>query len=61
MHLTQLNVHFAKYFTEDVEKFKLVKYPFNTEAPSHLANGEQQLYSYLCVAGFSAVAVIKTK
>ena len=32
MHLTQLNVHFAKYFTEDVDKFKLVKDPFNIEA-----------------------------
>ena len=49
MHLTQLNVHFAMYFTEDVDKFKLVKDPSNTEAeaPSHLSTGEQELLIFV--------------
>ena len=57
MHLTQLNVHFTKYFTEDVDKFKLA----STQKLHHIWQLVNKNYSYLWEAGFSAVAVIKTK
>lgn len=105
-HLSQLIVHFEKYFPEDIQQHDWIKDPFTSDPPQAFTTSEKEQFiditsdsrlkskflssslsqfwtsvkqeypdvankalhilipfatSYLCEAGFSAVAVIKTK
>lgn len=43
-HLTELNVHFQKYFAEEVDQHNWIKDPFSTGLPSTLTTEEQEQF-----------------